>query len=586
MLGFQRRNGKECGTAAVCPLQIRNGCFAICFAFHYDLLHCRAQRDLNSNGIFILRADQLGYGAMDIAKRSPLGLLHHLADGLIIAFQVLCHGTENPGLSLDTLQGILQFLHLLGQFLCPLLTGGLPQSVACNGILVGSNFLTGLPQFLTAGIQIVLGFRFFLFTGGNFLQQLLFPLAGFPIAGFHGTQVRFPDRQIRGQLDFPGSQFHELAGNALGVGRHGIQFLLQVCQFNFLGGKQYINLSDARFNLGHLGSDTAGAILLAFDVCLAAAHIFFIIGNRSTEHRDLSIDLLMGTFQHADFDTKILHFFVLGPQVIAQLLSGCVEIVQVVMSLLQHEGCGCKILFCLFGIGREFLQLFHPDSHFHALQFFPQSQVLDGLFRLLPQRLQLQFQFGDLISDSQQIVLRMGKLALCFLFAVTVFGNTRCLFENFTPVSTLQRQDLIDSSLTDIGIALLAQAGVHKQLMDVTQAGRLAVNIKFTVTGAVIPPGNHHFICFIGQFPVAVIQRQSRFGKTYGTPLLGTAENHVFHLRTAKSLGALLAHDPQKCIGNIGFAGTVGTYDGSNITVKTDQGLIGKGLETLNFQRF
>ena len=122
--------------------------------------------------------------------------------------------------------------------------------------------------------------------------------------------------------------------------------------------------------------------------------------------------------------------------------------------------------------------------------------------------------------------------------------------------------------------------------MDIPQSGRLAVDIVFAVTAAVIPAGDHHFIGFIGKSTIRIIQCQGSFRKAHCTALLGAAENHIFHLGAAEGLGALLTHDPQKGIGNIGFTGAVGANNGSDITVKAHQRFIGEGLEALDFQRF
>ena len=169
---------------------------------------------------------------------------------------------------------------------------------------------------------------------------------------------------------------------------------------------------------------------------------------------------------------------------------------------------------------------------------------------------------------------------------MAVLGDTGSLLENLTAVRTFSGQNFINSALTDIGITLFAQTGIHKQLVDITKSCRLAVNIVFTVAAAIIPTGNHHLISIIGQGAVAIIQCQGCFRKTNCHTLLGTAENHVLHFGATESLGALFAHNPQNGVGNIGFAGTVGADNGGDIVTEPNQGLIRKGFETLHFQRF
>ena len=175
----------------------------------------------------------------------------------------------------------------------------------------------------------------------------------------------------------------------------------------------------------------------------------------------------------------------------------------------------------------------------------------------------------------------MEELPLRLLFPVAVFGDTGGLLENFPAVAAFQGEDLVDPALTDIGITLPAQAGVHEHLVDVLQAGGLLVDIKFRIAGAVVPAGDHHLIGVVGQGPVPVVQGQGSLREAHGGTLLGAAEDHVFHLGTTEGLVALLAHNPEDGVGNIGFAGAVGTHDGGNIVAKADQRLVREGLEAL-----
>ena len=87
--------------------------------------------------------------------------------------------------------------------------------------------------------------------------------------------------------------------------------------------------------------------------------------------------------------------------------------------------------------------------------------------------------------------------------------------------------------------------------MDITQAGRLLIDVVLRVTGAVVTAGDHHLVGIIRKRPVGIVQRQSGFGEANGRPLLGAAEDHVFHFGTAEGLGALFAHDPEDRVGDI-----------------------------------
>ena len=77
---------------------------------------------------------------------------------------------------------------------------------------------------------------------------------------------------------------------------------------------------------------------------------------------------------------------------------------------------------------------------------------------------------------------------------------------------------------------------------------------------------------------------QGGFGKAHGGTLLGASEDHVLHLCAPEGFGALLAHDPEDGIGNIGFTRAVGANDGGDVIAKADQGLVREGLKALQFQ--
>ena len=72
---------------------------------------------------------------MNVIQRAPLTFLHHHTDRLLVAFKILLHGLEHPGLCSHAVQGAAQRLELFAKLLCPLGTGSLPQSVACDSII-------------------------------------------------------------------------------------------------------------------------------------------------------------------------------------------------------------------------------------------------------------------------------------------------------------------------------------------------------------------------------------------------------------------------------------------------------------------
>ena len=203
-----------------------------------------------------------------------------------------------------------------------------------------------------------------------------------------------------------------------------------------------------------LGIDAAAAIVLTLQLFLNAGNIGIVVVHVTPQHGHLTVQLLMGGLEHIHFQANSFQFAVLSAKGFAHFFRVAVKTFQIIVSLLQHERSGCIVLFCLLSGSGELLQRVHPDSHFHALQFVLQLQIFLSLFGLNFQRFQLQFQLGNFVTDTEQIVFRVLQFPLSFFLAVAVLGDTRCLFKDLTAVGTLQRKNFIDTTLTDIGVAL------------------------------------------------------------------------------------------------------------------------------------
>ena len=121
------------------------------------------------------------------------------------------------------------------------------------------------------------------------------------------------------------------------------------------------------------------------------------------------------------------------------------------------------------------------------------------------------------------------------------FGDAGGLFEDLAPVGRFEGEDLVDAALPDIGIALAAEAGVHEQLVDVLEAGKLLVDIVFALAGAEIAAGDHDLGGLDAKAGVGVVEDEGGLGVADGGALGGAAEDDVFHLRAAQGAGSLLA---------------------------------------------
>ena len=491
---------------------------------------------------------------MDVLQAAPPGLLHHGTHGLLIAFKIPLHGKKYLALGPDAVQLRSQGADALIQCIPPLLPSGLAQGVAGDHI-VGSRFvLFCLAQRGTAGIQFLQLSLAAILSGLQFALELLSPLLADSSALFNAAQICLTARDIGSQVGLPAAQLQKMTGQPLGTGGHFRLLPLQVLQSRVLFAQQLPDGFDSFLCLGHLRGDTAAALILPTQFFFDPPDIGMIVGNVAAQHSHLAIQLLMGGFQHIRLDPGVFQGVVPAVQFLAERLGLRVQFLQLLVGLLQHKVCGVEILLGLLSGGGQLVKGVQPYGHLHLFQLFLIIQIFDSLFRLLLQRLQLDLQLGDLVADAQQVVLRVGKLALRFLLAVAILGNARRLLKDLPAVAALDGQylvDLVNTALSDIGIALPAKAGVHEQLMDVTQSGGLAVDVIFAVAGTVVPAGDHHLVGIVSQGAVGIVQGQGSLGKAHGSTLQCTAKNHVLHLSAPQGLGTLLAHDPQNGIGDI-----------------------------------
>ena len=585
-LSLLHRDRIKRSTANTCSLQIVHAGLCILFGIHNHILHSRTQSSFNSQRVLILCANKTGYGAMHITQAAPLSLLHNGTNRLLIAFKIPLHGTEHTQLCLHTVQLSGMNTHLLCQLITALGTGGGTHSITGNGIVCRSDLFLGSTQLLAALGQGIGSLLLTACAGSQIAFQLLDALRALLQAFLQTADVGLTAGKVCGQIGFLGAQLQELALHTLCAGGHGSQLLLQLLDLRLLFLHFPFNAVDAGAGLLHLGSNTAAAVFLTLELFLNAGDVLQIVFHIAPQHGHLTVQLLVGRLQHVHLQSGGFQIAVTGAQCLAHLLRLLVEAVQLVVSLLQHKRSGGIILLCFLRGSRQLVQRIQPHGDLHALQFFLQLQELLGLFRLDLQRLQLQFQLGDLVADTQQVVLGVRQLTLGLLLAVTVLGNTGSLFEDLTAICALEGKDLVDTTLTDVGVTLTTQTGVHEHFMDVTQTGGLLVDIKFAVATAVVTTGDHNLVSIIGQSAVGVIQGQRCLRKADSRTLLRTAEDNVLHLCATEGLGALLAHDPKDRIGDIGFAGAVGADDGGDIIAKADQRLIREGLKALYFQAF
>ena len=122
--------------------------------------------------------------------------------------------------------------------------------------------------------------------------------------------------------------------------------------------------------------------------------------------------------------------------------------------------------------------------------------------------------------------------------------------------------------------------------MDVLEAAERVVDAVFRFAVAIDPAGDRDLVVIDLQRLFAIGHRERDFGHAERLAFLGAVEDDIGHFATAQSFGGGFAEHPADRIDHIGFAAAVGADDASDALGEFEYGLIGEGLEALDFESF
>ncbi|OQC01835.1 MAG: hypothetical protein BWX80_03276 [Candidatus Hydrogenedentes bacterium ADurb.Bin101] len=225
-------------------------------------------------------------------------------------------------------------------------------------------------------------------------------------------------------------------------------------------------------------------------------------------------------------------------------------------------------------------------AYLQAAQFLRQLTMPDGGVHLPFERTHLPLHFGDNIVETQHILLGGLQLAQGGALARLVLDDSGRLFQQVPPILGLRTEHQIDFALPDKGIRVGADAGIHEQFLDITQAAGDLVQQVFAFAGTVHTAGYLHFAVIDRQLPVRVIKGQGNFGHAGRRPPVAAVENNILHVGTAQFPGALFAQRPAQRIQDIALAASVRTDNCRNPLFKVDHGRVGERFKPVHINTF
>ena len=581
--GVDRQEGRA---AAVRALEVFDAALAVRRRIHHDAGRGRAERRVDRGDEAFLRRDERGHRAVDAAERLALDRAHHALDrareALVVALHIAQHllATARFGQRcVRAVQLVLQSLDLAAAALR--LEGDARQLVLRAG--------KRLQTLLQTGFQLVLR----LFFGVQAVFRLLYVLRDGVAARIHAVQPGLRRRAV--QLE--GVQRVALFGERpLGLlQRRCVLRALRLLLPGFSGQliqrrRQSFVLrfqqSDARAVFRQLSPQTVrlfGALRAlaagAVDVLPVVLYVRLQHGRAARLFGGALLDRAQVGAQAVGLAVDPAHF-------LEKLLGAGVQSLLRRFCFAELTAAGHRILRGLGRVGLDALERQQPQRDLQHAQLVAQEQVLLCLFRLLFQRADLARQLVVQIADAGQIVLGRGQLALGLLLAVAELGDARRFLEDLAPVLALEGQYLVDTALSDAGIAVPPEAGIHEQLVDVTQAAVLFVQVIFTLARTVIAARDHDLGEFRAKNTLGIVEDERHLGKADRAALRRAAEDDVLHLCAAQRPRGLLAQHPADGVRNIRFARAVRPDDRRYAAEKPYLGPVGKRLEALQDEAF
>ena len=236
-----------------------------------------------------------------------------------------------------------------------------------------------------------------------------------------------------------------------------------------------------------------------------------------------------------------------------------------------------------------------------AVQLGFELAIAARLGRLPLERIYLPRDFFQDVENPRQILAGAFQLGFRQALAGLEAGDAGGFFDDGAPVLRLGTQNLPDAPLLDNGVAFRAQAGAHEQVLNVAQAGNVAVDQVFALAGSIQAARDGHFAGLVGDRGGAVAVGGMRRGFARGRihqrhrdrshaerlAIPRARKNHIFHASAAQTFGGLFAEHPTNGVAQIGFSTAVRTHNrGDAAAIEFEFRTLAKRFKTLEFDAF
>ena len=210
--------------------------------------------------------------------------------------------------------------------------------------------------------------------------------------------------------------------------------------------------------------------------------------------------------------------------------------------------------------------------------------VTTGLTRLSLERADLALHLLDDIGDTQEIGLGVFQLAERLFLLSLVLCDAGGFLEDGATILGTAVEELRRPPLLHDGVGAATDARIHEKIVDILEPAGGAVDQVFRFAIAENTAGDAHFVPVNPKLLLTLGKGHRDFGHVVRLPGIGAIENDIGHFSTAQRLGRLLAEHPADGIQHIRLTAPVRADNRGHSTVKAEDRLGGKRLETDQFE--
>ena len=221
-----------------------------------------------------------------------------------------------------------------------------------------------------------------------------------------------------------------------------------------------------------------------------------------------------------------------------------------------------------------------------GLELVHEVAVPAGRVSLLLEGSQLAADFAEQVLQTLQAALGRLEAPLRLLLAAPVLEDAGGLLDHEPAVLGPGVEDGVQVALRHDDVLLAADTGVGEELLDVEESAGHTVDGVLRLAAAKQRPGDGDLGELDGHQAGAVVDREGHLSPPERGALGGAGEDDILHLGGADRPRRLRSEHPGDGVDDVGLAAAVGPDDDSHPGLEFEGGGIGKGLESLDGQRF